>query len=116
MRTLYGTHPLCIAAADEIDLLVETLAESQKHLRNWRDEVGKLHSQIDRLKADLRSWEITAKRIEEADGLASDCCDLAANTPSHGCPAVAAPLEHPLSASMARTQETMKRLSKSSSE
>ncbi len=39
----------------------------RRNLRHWRDECGKLHSQIAKLKDDLRAWEITAKRIEEAE-------------------------------------------------
>lgn len=45
----------------------KVIHELRRNLRHWRDECGKLHSQIERLKADLRAWEITVKRIEKAD-------------------------------------------------
>jgi len=91
LRKLYGTHPVCLAAADQIDLLVEALAKGQKNLRHWRDEVGKLHCRIDCLKGDLKAWEITFKRIEETDSLRasnnrSECCDLAAPALCSDCP------------------------------
>ena len=45
----------------------EELKRHMTNARHWREECGKLHAQLAKAKADLQSWEITAKRIEEAE-------------------------------------------------
>lgn len=59
LRKLYRGQPLIDQAADAMDRL-------KTNVRHWREECGKLHAQVLKLKGDLEAWEITAKRLEEA--------------------------------------------------
>ena len=60
LRKLYRNQPLIDQAAD-------TIVRLQTNVRHWREECGKLHAQLAKARADLHSWEVTAKRIEEAE-------------------------------------------------
>lgn len=49
--------------------LRDEIKKHQTNVRHWREECGKLYAQLAKAKADLRAWEITAKRVAEADFL-----------------------------------------------
>lgn len=77
-RNRVATNGMClmgdrksVLAAAQVFQLAAKVGALEVNLRHWREECGKLHAQLAKAKADLQSWETTAKRIEEAEAAQS---------------------------------------------
>lgn len=55
-----------IGLGRERALILEN-SDLKRLARHWREECGKLHAKIAKLQADLASWEITARLLEQSE-------------------------------------------------